>query len=236
MMLAAVASLFAMSASGQNTISINFDNGDNTITGSTGAVNAGSWNELTFGAAGVPNTLTDLTLDDGNPSTADIDLQNKSAGSAGGFDFALSGATGEAENLFTERNRNGGAIASLSQVPFSLYDVYVYAGLIDITLKLNDGSTITEVAIDANGDGSSFVEATGGLTHNNEGAGNYYVFSGVTASSFTLTTGDAIDGGAGSNNGFVYGMQLVAVPEPSAFALIAGAFGLSWMMLRRRRS
>lgn len=213
-------------------ISINFDNGGNTITGSTGAVNAGNWNALTFGAAGSPNSLSDLSDDSGGATTVDIDLQNASAGSGGGFDSALPNATGEMLNLYTERNRNGGALASVSQITYSTYDVYIYYGSTDITARLNDGSGDVDVALDANNDGSSFVLGTAGTTFDDTGAGNYYVFSGLTGSSFTLETGLDI-GTQGTNNGFVYGMQIVEViPEPSAALL--GGLG-AFLLLRRRR-
>lgn len=37
-------------------------------------------------------------------------------------------------------------------------------------------------------------------------------------------------------SGTLSSMTLTQVPEPSVFALIAGCFGLSWVMIRRRRS
>lgn len=40
---------------------------------------------------------------------------------------------------------------------------------------------------------------------------------------------------SGSGNNYpINGIQLTVVPEPSSFALLAGFFGLSWVMLRRR--
>jgi len=41
-------------------------------------------------------------------------------------------------------------------------------------------------------------------------------------------------GGTGGAVSFVNGFELNVVPEHSAFALIAGIFGLTWVMLRRR--
>jgi len=44
----------------------------------------------------------------------------------------------------------------------------------------------------------------------------------------------------GTNNIFIDDIQITGtatvVPEPSSFALLAGCFGLTWVMLRRRRS
>lgn len=68
---------------------------------------------------------------------------------------------------------------------------------------------------------------TGGLT-------NYASFS------VTLTSGDflnlAVLGGTGQTRGFLNSIQIVAVPEPSAFAFLAGLATLGAVALRRRRA
>ncbi|MGJ8649410.1 MAG: PEP-CTERM sorting domain-containing protein [Opitutaceae bacterium] len=58
---------------------------------------------------------------------------------------------------------------------------------------------------------------------------NYTIVSGLTADSFTIDI-FSDDGGRGAISGF----QIVAVPEPSVAALLAGLLGLSYVMVRRR--
>ncbi|CAA6692116.1 MULTISPECIES: PEP-CTERM sorting domain-containing protein [unclassified Lentimonas] len=58
---------------------------------------------------------------------------------------------------------------------------------------------------------------------------NYTVIAGLTADSFDLYI-HSDDGGRGAISGF----QIVAVPEPSTTALLAGLLGLSYVMVRRR--
>ncbi|PXA04646.1 hypothetical protein DDZ13_05595 [Coraliomargarita sinensis] len=221
-----VGALFAAAAGlqAQSVISINFDNGGNPITGSTGAVNAGSWNTAAFGAAGSPVTTSNLLFDDGTASITDISLSNRLNGTPGGNDQVLPGATGEMLNLYTERNRNDGARINITDITFSQYDVYLYYGSVFTEIVVNgvyQGSYLD------NDDGSSFVEGSPTVE------GNYARFSGLSGSTLEILT--ALDGdGNLSGEGFVFGAQIVAVPEPSAFALLAGMVGLTWVMVRRR--
>ena len=65
------------------------------------------------------------------------------------------------------------------------------------------------------------------------GPAQYQLFTGLTGATFSLsTTGGA--GGVISNN--VFGLQIVAVPEPAGVALLlgAGAIGLVWCSRRKR--
>lgn len=73
-----------------------------------------------------------------------------------------------------------------------------------------------------------FFEETGptdsiGMNINSD-AGISYLFGGDTGPNVEVADGA----------GFVPSITLQAVPEPSAFALIAGCFGFAWVMVRRR--
>jgi hypothetical protein len=62
----------------------------------------------------------------------------------------------------------------------------------------------------------------------------------LTSNSATATwtsdgSGVLTIGVSGTNEGpRISGMEITVVPEPSSFALLAGCFGLTWVMLRRR--
>ena len=69
-----------------------------------------------------------------------------------------------------------------------------------------------------------------------------YTISDTIVSESTRTFRLYFDSGnaGGTNNIFIDDIQITGtatvVPEPSSFALLAGCFGLTWVMLRRRRS
>ena len=193
-------------------ISVNFDDGSNAISGSLGAVvPVGNWSSVNFGAAGSPTTTSNLTLDDGTASTADLALSNRTAGTAGGYaGGVISGATGDMAQLYDFRSRNGGAVATISQLDvatFATYDVYVYFnrnGTETFDLSLSGATTGNATqTVTTNGSASAFVEANSSNSH----TGNYFVFKGVAGSDFTLTVGDDT---SATTAEYVYGMQIVS--------------------------
>lgn len=63
------------------------------------------------------------------------------------------------------------------------------------------------------------------------GAYNYIVFSGLTADNFTIT----VEQGEERRHGQISGLQIVAIPEPGAYAAIFGLAALGILVLLRRR-
>ncbi len=97
---------------------------------------------------------------------------------------------------------------------FPAYDVYAYVG--DSygggagSVILNDSSSVGFTATLYDG---TFVEATG------SNVANYAVFRGVTGDSFTLSGG----GTTSEHAAGLHGLEIVGVPEPSSFVLLAMA-------------
>jgi hypothetical protein len=117
-------------------------------------------------------------------------------------------------------------------------------GVGDFTITLYVGHTNTSRIYDMDFVGTG---AAGGTTVMSGNFGTYTTaVSGMLAYTINVTTTDALDdvtlsmgnaaGSGGSGAGFFsgYTVEETVVPEPSAFALLAGMFGLTWVMLRRR--
>ena len=94
----------------------------------------------------------------------------------------------------------------------------------------NSGKNIDFTTSGGSGGGTTSV-----TTDNTDASNNPY--SLVNFFSTATGTGTVVmdhTGGAGGAVSFVNGFELTVVPEPSSFALLAGMFGLTWVMLRRR--
>ena len=124
---------------------------------------------------------------------------------------------------------------SLSQIPYSVYDIYVYFSS-DVAARdgsVSDSSTTyyfstlgsAEIS-DAN---AMFTQTTDTLG-TNPGA-DYAIFTGLTGTSQTLTL-NMLSGN--DQWGGIAGFQVVATPEPGTMALTALG-GLGLVLFRRRR-
>jgi hypothetical protein len=118
------------------------------------------------------------------------------------------------------------------------YNVYVYF-VSDSDEDRGGGYTVNDGVVNILKYGStlatpsSFIEDLG-TDIDNSLDGTHLLFSGLTGSSFTLTT----DASLTTPNGFrapVNGIQIVPVPEPTAVALFGGGVVLIGLMVWRRR-
>jgi len=127
---------------------------------------------------------------------------------------------------------------SLTSIPYSLYDVYVYvsddtagrAALVSNGTLTYDLSTMGSAAI--SGASASFIQSSD--TSGANPTADYVVFTGLSGSSQTITVSP---GDTDPNDAAWVGLaafQIVAVPEPGTFALVALG-GVGMMIWRRRR-
>jgi len=227
----------ALSASsvGATVISINHvgpDSNDALAAGEVaGAVPVANWNNspvmLPAGGGAITYGPLALNFDDGTPSGATAGLS-----STNGWKYD-NGYTGSPDakmmaggSLF---DTNDNAVLTLSNVPFAVYDVYVYgsvqggaANTPRVGLTAANGSWSIQWTQD-----TSFSGLDDATT---DGAGNYVSFRGVSGGTLTLNLDDASVGRAG-----YMGFQVVQIPEPATlliWSLLAGlGIGVAW---RRR--
>lgn len=154
-------------------------------------------------------------------------------------------------NTVMESDWNAGATLSLTNVPYSSYDVLLYVfpdvtsssprgGHITIdgtTYYINNGynSGGTALSIPSGTDGSGYVLSTSTtLSDSVAHPGNYVQFDNVSGSNLNISM-LADDFGDGVPRLKISGFQIVAVPEPSTFAMLgAGLLGL--IAIRRKVS
>jgi hypothetical protein len=242
--LAAFALMFAFTAATQAagiiSVSITLD-GDTSgggllssseLAGAPG-VRVDNWNNLINGAP-LDNTATD------------------NDGVAIGGSFAVSTSIGS--GIYSDRDGGGltndremfsgvidvftSASATVTDVPFGLYDVYVY--MRDDADTRGGSFTIDGQTVylrggvgnpDASGNGYVLSTDTTFGAGTDIQQGNYVVIRGLTASNFTLTA-NAVNTGDNVTRNKWPGFQIVAVPTPAA--LPAGLALLGALILRRR--
>ncbi|NNM89144.1 MAG: PEP-CTERM sorting domain-containing protein [Phycisphaerae bacterium] len=127
-------------------------------------------------------------------------------------------------------------------VPYSSYDVYVYA-----TAGSNGGTGSATISI-ANGasgtvdpsntywynygwEGGSFVQSTATTSAANTAISNYIVFTGNTTTDFSVAWNGTLSGGWTG----ISAMQIVATPEPTTLGLM-GLGGLGVVLVSRKHS
>ncbi len=177
------------------------------------------------------DTLVNLLNHKGNPTTIDVTFTSPQTW---GWDFGSS-PTGD-QMLNGNGITDGSPTVVFSEIPYDLYDVAVYIGMYapgrDSTYTLNDGVTTYERYAHAptwgNFDATGWVEISeSAISPATRETGNYMVFKGLTASSFTLTS---------LNGGGINAIQILQVPEPGTFGLgLSAVLGMMAFTWRRKR-
>jgi hypothetical protein len=228
LLFAALLTGAAGAAHAQDLISWAYNNGQAIpATGSAGVLSATNWN-LT-GAGGSAN----LSYDNATASGVTLSL-------AGGFgDWGIGGVSApDLDGTYNKAIFDGyynsvGSTLTLGNISYSTYDVYVYfsSDADGRTGTVSDGTatfSFSTMGVAATSGGNAIFGLTTDTGTGNPSA-DYAIFSGLTGSSQTFTIANASDG-----MGFA-GIQIQAVPEPSAMALSVLGFGLLFRSWRRRK-
>jgi hypothetical protein len=204
------------------TIGVNFVDPTNSTTvlatENPGVVPGEMWNNVSTAHA----TTSNLSDDSGVRTTADITVV--SGGSFGLSPVGTTGNTGfnkmveDAVTGLGDAGANAEASVTVSDVPYSAYDVYVFTqdrGVSSNVLSVTDGSTTYFYESDGSGAADSITQITGLTSGTATPGGSYALFSGLSGSSFTVTTGGAVTGVITNE---IFGIHIVntaTVPEPS---------------------
>lgn len=209
----------------------------NSTGGLTGLFDGSSaYSNLNYGALDDGGSV--LTSVSGSSSIGAVTVTENTSGISGSnnaSDFTFDG------NAAYGSFRNFGATTDAFTINFNDLGV----GTFDITLYLGHTSATRDFTInydltDAGGDVSS-SKASGAISLLGSSVG----FGGGPAFAYTIsvTTTDAsadlglnfVSTAGGGGTGLFAGYTVVAIPEPSSYALISGLLALGAIMLRRRR-
>jgi hypothetical protein len=197
-------------------IGVNFSGGVNTIpaSGSPGIVPAINWNNIA-GRSGTNITLNDDTA---TATTAKLTFNSTTDDNS----FAVINTPNAATNtlyrsgIFGDNTTREVSI-SLSGIPYSSYDLYVFASP-DTTatnqLSISNGTTTFYYASagQRNSGATALLKTTSTTSGSpTTGRAQYQLFSGLTGSSVTLTTGGSINNVIANN---VFGFQIVNTAQP----------------------
>lgn len=223
-------------------ISVNFDGWTNQlVTGATGVVSLGNWNNVNATISGA--SLSSLKDDTG----ANLTGVNLTLSWLNGSGSPISISSPEwhnnvggtintpARELFKGMLDGNGSAATriqVTNVPYAVYDVYVYH-LFEIDhlfdLAVNGGTAQRVVPIDgaASAGADAFVLNLNDSSTNS----NYTRFSNVTGDTLTILANNKAKSSAA-----MVGFQIVeAVPEPSGVAFAGMALAAALGFVRRRR-
>jgi hypothetical protein len=224
-----------MSAGAQHTISINFGGGGGggarnnptslAATDVAGVVAEDNWNNATAnGQSPINATLNNLTDNTGAVTTASVNYVTPNTWTIGTLPTNPTGNQKMMEGYLDVNDASLHTTVTVSGIPFSAYDVYVY------TLGDANGRNGTYTIGNQSKTTAPMGPFNGTFTLGN----NYTLLSDITGASFTLTAHPTTAAGFRSP---VNGIQIVAVPAPGALVttLIGALPGLGLLLRRRRR-
>ena len=208
-------------------ISVNFQNAANTTpllaaSDSTGVVSASNWNNID----GVSGSATALVNSSNAATTLNLGYSSLygtalgyTPGSPTPYNLMYASriesaySTGDTQT-FAAAIGGGRVTLSLTTIPYATYDIYVYVAnapgyIYQSTSTATIINTAPKIGYTAANTGS-FVEG-----------GNYVKFSGLTGATQYLYAGAVNPADIGGFNSGIAGFQIVAVPEPSTWALLA---------------
>lgn len=251
-LLLASLAMLALPLHAATTISVNFYN--STVPGlalnpsdSAGVEAVGNWNNIGNNAQTGSSTTNSLNDSTGMATAAGITYFN-------GFWYQNDSTATPNQKLNSGYTNTGTAAAggtiSLSGLDSAFttlgYDVIVYLGGTDSMGQ----DTPAEFGVNIDGGATQWIRyvrnnpvvatfssipfATEEAAQASATQSNYIRFSGLTGTSFDLNILPDPDSTANWARAAVRGVQIIAVPEPSAALLLGGALG--FVFLRRRRS
>ncbi|MFW6153761.1 MAG: PEP-CTERM sorting domain-containing protein [Planctomycetota bacterium] len=252
--LVAVMALAGTATAGIISINVNEANGrvpmgPNDVAGAAPEIRVGNWNNYECGTVSLPaeidSPVAGAFVDDGGtPVGGDVAIE---VAGPGGWVGATS-ATND-RLMYTGAHMlmaDGGTVTyTLTDIPFALYDLYVYAQGQSVSganfrggsVELDGGPvyyTQGGNSPDESGDGYVPMTTTSipaSPVEDDIAFGNYAVFGGLTGADQTLTATSYLWTDHARMQ--VYGLQIVEVPEPATLGLLALG-GLA--VLKRRRA
>jgi hypothetical protein len=242
-----------VSLTAQTMINVDLGAGTSVGSGTAGVVASNGWQLK----SGFPD-FADLSLNYADGSASGATVGSNSSGT-GNIDVIGAATTDGNYSMFNRGlgigyKTGGNGIADVGTaitvagldtagVFANGYDVYVYIASAsnfsgtDIVDTFGVGNGTIDYFLEADETQASYqgsyIQATATAVGSSV-LGNYVKFSGMTGASFTINAYN-VDHTTDSAAALT-GMQIVAVPEPSAYALIAGMLAMMHLMVRRRRS